>query len=193
MIKALIFDCFGVLYRDNLSLLYDVVPIEKHQALQDIIRASDYGYLSREEYYENVAELADKDAADIREIEKRQHVRDEGMIAYSQTFRSKYKVGLLSNIDSATIRRYLPDIEQLFDGFIVSGDVGVTKPSQEIFELMAMRLGLRPEECLMIDDLLKNVEGAQSAGMRAVLFTSRRQLAHDLAAILTPEESTNHA
>lgn len=193
MIKALIFDCFGVLYRDNISLLYDAVPIEKHQALQDIIRASDYGYLTREEYYQGVAELAGKNAADIREIEKRQHVRDEQMIAYSQTFRSKYQVGLLSNIDSATIRRYLPDIEQLFDGFIISGDVGVTKPSQEIFELMAMKLGLRPEECLMIDDLPKNIEGAESAGMRAVLFTSRHQLEQDLAVILTPEGSKDYA
>lgn len=193
MIKALIFDCFGVLYRDNVSLLYEAVPVEKHQALQDIIRASDYGYLSREEYYQNVAELAGREAADIREIEKRQHTRDEQMIAYSQTFRPKYQVGLLSNIDSVTIRRYLPDIEQLFDRFIVSGDVGVTKPSQEIFELMAAKLGLHPEECLMIDDLPKNVEGAESVGMQAVLFTSRRQLEQDLATILAPEESENHA
>lgn len=193
MIKALIFDCFGVLYRDNVSLLYDAVPAEEHQALQDIIRASDYGYLSREEYYQNVAELAGKEARDIRDIEKRQHARDEQMIAYSQTFRPRYQVGLLSNIDSATIRRYLPDIEQLFDGFIVSGDVGITKPSQEIFELMAAKLGLHPEECLMIDDLPKNIEGAESVGMRAVLFTSRHQLERDLAAILAPEESQGHA
>ena len=187
MIKAIIFDCFGVLYRDNISLLYDVIPVEKHQALQDLSHGSDYGFLSREEYYAGAAELAGKTANEIRELEKKQHLRDDQMIAYSQTFRLNYKLGLLSNIDSVTIRRYLPDIEQLFDAFVVSGDVGITKPSLEIFELIATRLGVRTEECLMIDDLPKNVEGATLAGMQSVLFTSKQQLERDITACLSEE------
>ena len=33
---------------------------------------------------------------------------------------------------------------------------------------MAQRMGLRPEECVMIDDLEENCEGAEVAGMRSV-------------------------
>lgn len=184
MIKAIIFDCFGVLYRDNISMLHDVVPAENRQELQDIIHATDYGFMSREEYYAKTAELAGKTPSDMREIEKRQHSRDERMIAYSQTFRLKYKVGLLSNIDSDTIRRLFPNFEELFDVFVVSGDVGVTKPSTEIFEIAAARLGLLPEECVMIDDLPNNVEGAKMAGMQALLFTTQYELERELPKFL---------
>lgn len=184
MIRALIFDCFGVLYRDNISMLYDAVPLENHQALQDIIHATDYGILSREEYYTSVGELAHKTPDDIQKIERQQHSRDDRMIAYSQTFRPKYKVGLLSNIDSDTIRRLFPNSEQLFDTFVVSGDIGITKPSVEIFEIAAIKLGLQPGECVMIDDLPKNVEGAKLAGMQALLFTTQHSLERELATLL---------
>lgn len=184
MIKAIIFDCFGVLYRDNISMLYDAVPAEKHQDLQDIIHATDYGFVSREEYYVKIAELAGRTPNDVREIETRQHFRDERMIAYSQTFRLKYKVGLLSNIDSATIRRLFPNFEELFDAFVVSGDIGITKPSIEIFEIAVTKLGLLPEECVMIDDIPDNVEGAKMAGMQALLFTTQYELERELPKLL---------
>lgn len=165
-------------------MLYDAVPPENRQALQDIIHATDYGFMSRDDYYRDIANLAGKTPDDIREIESRQHSRDERMIAYSQTFRSKYKVGLLSNIDSDTIRRLFPNFEELFDVFVVSGDIGITKPSVEIFEITAAKLGLLPEECLMIDDVPKNVEGAEMAGMHALLFTTQYELEQELPRLL---------
>lgn len=165
-------------------MLYDAVPSESRQMLQDIIRATDYGFMSREDYYRDIGELASRTPNEIRELESRQHSRDERMIAYAQTFRSKYKVGLLSNIDSDTIRRLFPNAEELFDVFVISGDVGITKPSVEIFEIAAVKLGLRPEECLMIDDLPKNIDGAQMAGMQALLFTSQYDLERELPKML---------
>jgi len=46
------------------------------------------------------------------------------------------------------------------------------KPEPEIFLLAASRLDLKPEECVFVDDLELNVEGARSVGMTAVLHTS---------------------
>lgn len=186
MIKAIIFDCFGVLYRDNISMLYDAVPPDKHRELKDIIHATDHGFLDRSEYYETIAELGGKTPEDIKAIEQRQHSRDDAMVAYTQTFKPQYKVALLSNIDVGTMERLFPESERnhLFDAFIMSGEVGVTKPSRHIFEIGAERLGVRPEECIMIDDIPSNVEGAELAGMTGVLFTSHRQLQVDLARLL---------
>jgi HAD superfamily hydrolase (TIGR01509 family) len=187
VIKAIIFDCFGVLYRDNISMLYDQVALEHHEKLKDIIRATDYGFLSREEYYRDIADLAGKTPEDIQAVEKKQHSRDEAMIAYSQTFRPDYKIGMLSNIDVGTMDKLFPEPmrSELFDVFIISGEVGITKPSTEIFELAAARLSLRPEECIMVDDLIKNVESANMVGMHGVLFTSQKQLHNDLERILS--------
>jgi HAD superfamily hydrolase (TIGR01509 family) len=191
MIRALIFDCFGVLYRDNISMLYDTVRPEQYQDMQDIIHATDYGLLTREEYYTQIAALAGKTPDEIRQIESKQHSRDDEMIAYAQTLKSKYKVALLSNIDPDTMQRLFPEPQrsELFDAFIISGEVGITKPSPEIFAIAARKLGVLPEECLMIDDLLKNVEGARMAGMQAVLFTTRRQLEQDLPSLLAEQHA----
>ena len=181
MIKAVIFDCFGVLYRDNLSLLYDAVPENQHQALRDIIHATDLGMLTRDEYYNRIAELAGGDVPlDVRAIELRQHVRDDVMVAYSQTFRSNYKVGLLSNIDSGTIRQLFPNHEELFDVFVASGDLGTAKPDERIFTYAAEQLGLPPDQCVMIDDIARNVDGARFAGMHGILFTNRQNLDQEL-------------
>jgi HAD superfamily hydrolase (TIGR01509 family) len=186
MIRAVIFDCFGVLYRDNSSLLYDAVPVDKYQALQDIIHATDHGYLTRDEYYAQVADIANTTPEKIKAIDHRQHSRDEDMIQFTQTLKPQYKIGLLSNIDHDTMQRMFPEPmrSELFDMFVVSGDVGVTKPAAEIFHIAADTLGLRPEECVMIDDLEKNVTGAQMAGMQALQFISRPQLEKELSQLL---------
>lgn len=191
MIRALIFDCFGVLYRDNLSMLYDVVPEEHHRALRDIIHATDYGMMTREEYYRDIAALASRTIDEIRNIESKQHSRDDEMIAFTQRFRPEYKVGLLSNIDTDSMNRMFPPSErtQLFDAFVISGEVGITKPSAGIFLHAATELGLLPEECLMIDDIPSNVEGARMTGMQAVLFTTRRQLELDLSKLLEKKDA----
>ena len=60
-------------------------------------------------------------------------------------------------------------IEELFDVAVISGDVGVHKPEPEIFHLGAERLGVPAEECVFVDDLRENCEGAEAVGMTAIL------------------------
>ncbi len=52
---------------------------------------------------------------------------------------------------------------------VISGEVGLHKPEPEIFELGAQRVGLAPAECVFVDDLRENCEGAEAVGMTAVL------------------------
>lgn len=186
MIRALIFDCFGVLYRDNIYLIYDTVPADKRQQMHDIIRACDYGMLSRTDYFTQIGELSGLGEQKIREIEKEQFVRNQQLIDRLPSYRQSYKVGMLSNIGDETMERLFPsgELHQLFDAYVLSGEVGMTKPSPEIFELMATRLGLLPEECLMIDDLPKNAEGARRAGMQTIVFASNQQFEAELERVL---------
>jgi putative hydrolase of the HAD superfamily len=58
---------------------------------------------------------------------------------------------------------------ELFDGVVISGEVGLHKPQPEIFRLAAERVGLQPRECVFVDDLRENCEGAEAVGMTAVL------------------------
>ncbi|MDX2972124.1 HAD family phosphatase [Kribbella solani] len=60
----------------------------------------------------------------------------------------------------------------MFDDIVISGEVGLRKPEPEIFRLAAGRLNLEPAECVFIDDLQLNVDGARAVGMTALLHTS---------------------
>ena len=48
----------------------------------------------------------------------------------------------------------------------------------------ASKLGVHPEECVMIDDLIANVEGAKLAGMQAVLYTDTEKLKSELGELV---------
>jgi putative hydrolase of the HAD superfamily len=57
---------------------------------------------------------------------------------------------------------------ELFDGVVISGEVGLHKPQPQIFELGAKRVGLQPSQCVFVDDLRENCAGAEAVGMIAV-------------------------
>jgi putative hydrolase of the HAD superfamily len=78
------------------------------------------------------------------------------------------RTGLVSN--SWGRGRYDRDsFSELFDGVVISGEVGLHKPQPEIFQLAAERIGLEPRECVFVDDLRENCVGAEAVGMTAVL------------------------
>lgn len=67
-----------------------------------------------------------------------------------------------------------------FDGEVVSGVVGVTKPDPEIYRILLERYRLEPARTFYTDDLASNVIAARQSGIAAELFvdasTVRRQL-----------------
>jgi len=73
-------------------------------------------------------------------------------------------------------------IHHLFDDIVCSAEVGMAKPEAEIFRLAASRLGVAPEECVLVDDWDQNVAAAQAVGMTAICYQIDKQ--DDLAALL---------
>ena len=93
------------------------------------------------------------------------------------------KTGLISN--SWGRGRYDRDsFGELFDGVVISGEVGLYKPQAEIFQLGAERVGLEPAECVFVDDLRENCEGAEAVGMIAVLHRGADQTLEQLEELL---------
>jgi HAD superfamily hydrolase (TIGR01549 family) len=92
--------------------------------------------------------------------------------------RADFKVGLLSNVGRDLIARLFSEeeVSTLFDAVVLSSEVGMVKPYPEIFELMADRLDVRPDECLMIDDMPDNIAGAESVGMQGIVFKTNDEL-----------------
>jgi epoxide hydrolase-like predicted phosphatase len=112
---------------------------------------------------------------------------DGAMLAAVKRARdSGIKTGLVSN--SMGSGRYDRDaFPELFDGVVISGEVGVHKPQPEIFRLGAERVGLPPEECVFVDDLRENCAGAEAVGMTAVLHRGADSTLPELERLLGVE------
>jgi epoxide hydrolase-like predicted phosphatase len=79
------------------------------------------------------------------------------------------RTGLISNSWGEGLSYDTSMLEELFDGIVISGDVGMHKPDPEIFLLGAERTGVAPAECVFVDDLRENCAGAEAVGMTAIL------------------------
>ena len=61
------------------------------------------------------------------------------------------------------------DWRSLFDEIVISGEVGLHKPDPAIFTVTCERLAVAPSDCVFIDDLRENCEGAEAVGITAIL------------------------
>jgi epoxide hydrolase-like predicted phosphatase len=93
---------------------------------------------------------------------------DEPMVAAVRRARETgVRTGLVSN--SWGTRRYdRAQLAELFDGVVLSGEVGIRKPAPEIYELAARRIRVEPEACVFVDDLPFNLTPAADLGMATV-------------------------
>lgn len=74
----------------------------------------------------------------------------------------------------------LHGLEDYFQGFAFSDEVGRSKPHRLMFETAARGLGLGFQEMAHVGDRDHNdVRGAQALGMKAVLFTGKRSVDAD--------------
>ena len=94
---------------------------------------------------------------------------DEAMVGAVRRARAGgVRTGLVSNSWGAG--RYDRDsFPDLFDGVVISGEVGLHKPEPEIFRLAAARVGVPEAACVFVDDLRENCAGAEAVGMTAIL------------------------
>lgn len=60
----------------------------------------------------------------------------------------------------------------LFDGAVVSAELGIVKPDAAIFETLNSHWGVTLCEAVFMDDVAANVEGARATGLHAFQFTT---------------------
>lgn len=191
MIRALIFDCFGVLYQGSRSYLYDIVPRGRHAELIDLNHASDHGFIGYADYLAQVSELSGRPAAELEREFKNAHRRNDALVQAVKNFKSSYKIGLLSNVGPEVMERLFPVSEQveLFDAVVLSCDVASVKPHPEMYEKILERLDVQPHEAIMLDDIDDNVAGARAVGMHGVEFVSTEQTLEKIHEIIENKDS----
>jgi epoxide hydrolase-like predicted phosphatase len=114
---------------------------------------------------------------------------EEPMIdAVRSARRAGIRTGLISN--SWGTRRYPHELlSELFDGIVISGEVGIRKPAPEMYVLGAERIGVEPERCVFVDDLPFNLAPAAELGMATVHHRTAEQTIAELEELLAVELS----
>ncbi len=98
-----------------------------------------------------------------------------------------FKVFLLSNyprdVYSIHEKKHF-DFAPYVDGKVVSGFERVSKPDPQIYRILFERYGLKPSECVFLDDRKVNIDAAVMLGMKGILFTSYEDACGQLEEII---------
>lgn len=180
MIRALIFDCFGVLTTDGwlafkeAYLLGDEAKLETATGLN---HQADRGIIDQITFVREIAKLAGVSESEALLVIDNHARNDRLFEAIGTQWKDRFKIGLLSNAAADyTAELFTPEQIALFDAKTFSFELGVIKPHPAMYENIATKLGMLPEECLFIDDREGFVAGAEEAGMQALLFESTPQV-----------------
>jgi putative hydrolase of the HAD superfamily len=136
----------------------------------------DRGALSAHEYWRLVGQALGRapsaaETGELRILDVEAWFRfDPAMVEWFSAIRSSVRhLALLSNINDDgvdALRRMAPWLGT-FDTLVLSCEHKVVKPGAAIFGILVDRLDVEPGECLFVDDIEANVEGARAAGLNA--------------------------
>lgn len=187
MIRGLVFDCFGVLQISPTQHFFERYPQHKNE-LHDLNLQADYGMIDRRDYIVRVAEITGLSFRDVEQAILQEVVPNTQLLSFIKAeLKPTFKVALLSNVGRGWLDDFFTkeDLHDLFDAVVLSSEIGIIKPDERAYVIAADRLGLPPDECIMIDDRLDNCHGADRAGMKWIQYQELRQLEQDLASSIS--------
>ncbi len=97
-----------------------------------------------------------------------------------------HRLLLLSNTNELHARKFLPQLKEPLSHFhklFLSHEVRFRKPRREIYEHAHAHAECGMEECVFIDDVAANAEGARAFGWNALVYQSAEGLQRDLASL----------
>ena len=96
------------------------------------------------------------------------------MVDFLLSLKENYKLGCITNNiqnskdDKVNHLNQASQVMKIFDHIIESSKVGLRKPDPKIYYMSCDALGVRPEECLYLDDLGINLKPARKIGMTTI-------------------------
>lgn len=191
MIKAIIFDCFGVLVQGTLEQFRDTYlggDNKRIQEARDLDRLSNLGKLSYDEFISSMSKLANISAKEAATF-LNNNPRNEPLLAYIRDkLKPGYKIGFLSNASDDWLEElFRPEQATMFDSVVLSYKTGYAKPDSEIFELSCEELDVLPKEAVMVDDIERYCTAAKELGMQAIWYQDFLRFKQELEKILAAD------
>lgn len=188
--KAVVFDCFGVIYNDILKDLLKRHAINDPAVIDhcfEAARASDVGEISLEIFLAKLTRLTNITLDIVRaEMSDTNHLNLE-LVDVIKNLKPTHKIGMITDVDEGLIEPFLTNqnLRALFDVIVISSEVRHVKPDEEIFDIAVERLGVKPSEIIYIDNSKANTNAAKELGMTGILYEDMTQLGNDLHPLLT--------
>lgn len=196
-VTVIAFDLGGVLANDvwehalldasrGIAITYRVDPLAAREAASRIwtefaCTAPQHGWQAQEhDYWSRCIEVL-RLPADVHELiaTTEQFIQPlPGMLELVDQVRARVKVVLCSNNTEFWYQREAAKfgLERRFatDDVFLSCRIGSEKghPDQRLFQAMVDRLGVGPQQILLVDDRQTNIEAATQLGMLGILFPS---------------------
>jgi putative hydrolase of the HAD superfamily len=100
--------------------------------------------------------------------------------------KGRYRLLLGSNtteLHARQFRRQFADTLGHLDGIVLSFEIGARKPKAAFFQHCQRLAGCASEECVFIDDLPSNIEGARACGLQGIVYIDAKDLTERLACL----------
>ncbi len=192
-LRAVVFDLGGVLELDVIELVDHGLDTrwearlglqagELERRMNPFWRAGSVGVCTEEEVHQGMRERLGMSQEQVEEYMREMWDWYCGRLNvpladYFRRLRPRYLTAILSNsfVGARREEQQRHQVEDLCDLIIYSHEVGVAKPDRRIFELTWQRLGVQPQEMLVLDNAQVHVEAARACGIQAILFEDTAQ------------------
>ena len=194
MIKGIIFDYGGVIRKSPAECIHrrvaDSFGLSVHEVREKsrkLMHLSKIDAITPEEFWHKIGEhLSIQNICSLKNIwlEEFKIISfvDERVVSLIKKMK-KYKLCLLANVSNiykdVTDSRY----DYLFDEVVRSYEVKCRKPDKKIYMIALNRLGLRAQECIIIDDQEQNLISARELGLRTIRYESCGSLVKSLRSL----------
>jgi putative hydrolase of the HAD superfamily len=203
-IKALVFDCGGVVLRDRDASYYsrweDRLGMAHGSLRQQLYEGplwaqAETGKLSEKAFWRAAGSelgLSSHESDALASDAWASWGVDPIVLQLVERARSRFRVAMLSNATEVLEQKLDSTfgIADRFDPIINSARVGIAKPDAAIYQELFRQMRLEPGEIVFVDDRADNVAAAARLGMHVIWFVHPNELERQLAPYLAPETVT---
>lgn len=178
-IRCVAFDVMGVIFVEGHDVTNLLIPfIERECGYDDKeeiyrrYRDASLGLISAKEFWKGISN-------DYPEIQWKYldtcFKVDPQFFPVVRKLKKKYLLAILSN-DVGEWSKYLREkygYNEFFEEIVISSDFQARKPNEKLYSVLIARLkghDIEPEECILVDDRLKNLKTAKELGMKTIYF-----------------------